>query len=472
MAKVHDTGKNFKPLPLAQAIVKKLQVHRLSDGPKAQLISFDANSGLYVVGEEPIRLAAQRNCDRKVKEFHIREILSAVRRNAPLIGTVHLNDPKRRIITFKNLLLNLATMRANKNGPKWLYTIGIPHDYNAKARCPRFDRFIQEILPKEAHLLVKQILGYLLIPSTAGRKCFVFLGEGANGKSTLIQAIEAMLGHHNVSHHSLQDLANNRFATFDLFGKLANTYADLDSCDVKSAGKLKQIVSGDSMFYEQKHQTPFSGPVTARLVFSANKMPIIRDTSNAIRDRLILLDFPNRFEEGDQDRDLIHKLTTESEIEGIITTWAIPGLKNLLESGQFIIPERSYQLLDEYQRESDPIREFIEQQVEATPGGSVGKRDLHTQCEQWCEGQGVGTPTQREFNHRISKTFGIPDNQDFRAPGTRERIWKGIRLHDPENPKTVPGKSQAKSMPLLAYPENPKKSEQTGKKENVIEKRK
>ena len=260
-----------------------------------------------------------------------------------------------------------------------------------------------------------------------------------------------MLGHHNVSHHSLQDLGNNRFATFDLFGKLANTYADLDSCDVKSAGKLKQIVSGDSMFYEQKHQTPFSGPVTARLVFSANKMPIIRDTSNAIRDRLILLDFPNRIEEGDQDRDLIHKLTTESEIEGIIAMWAVPGLTNLLESGQFSIPEKSYRLMAEYQRESDPIREFIEQQVEAAPQGTVGKLDLYKQYEEWCEEQRIGIQTQREFNHRISKTFGIPDNQDFRASGTRERIWKGIRLHDPDNPR---------------------KSEQTGNKEQVIEKRK
>ncbi len=59
MVKANDTGKNFKPLSLAQAIVKRLQVHRLSHGPKAQLISFDANSGLYVVGEEPIRLEAQ-----------------------------------------------------------------------------------------------------------------------------------------------------------------------------------------------------------------------------------------------------------------------------------------------------------------------------------------------------------------------------------------------------------------------------
>ena len=120
MAKANDTDKNFKPLSLAQAIVKRLQVHRLSHGPKAQLISFDLYSGLYVVGEEPIRLEAQQSCGQKVKEFHIREILSAVRRNAPLIRTVHLNDPKQRIITFKNLLLNLCTMRLNKNGPKWV----------------------------------------------------------------------------------------------------------------------------------------------------------------------------------------------------------------------------------------------------------------------------------------------------------------------------------------------------------------
>ena len=161
-----------------------------------------------------------------------------------------------------------------------------------------------------------------------------------------------MLGRENVSHQSLHALAQRDFSKAELFGKLANTCADLGSKDVKDSGLLTQIVAGDSMQYEKKFLDPFSGPATARLLFSANKMPPIHDTSKAMADRIILIEFPVRFEEGDQDKTLIHKLTTEKEIEGILVKYAIPGLQSLLRAGQFNIPQSSRQLSKEYRRRS------------------------------------------------------------------------------------------------------------------------
>jgi len=125
-------------------------------------------------------------------------------------------------------------------------------------------------------MLLRQIMGYLLIPSTKYRKFFIFVGEGANGKSTLIEAVIEMLGRENVSNQSLHQLAQSRFSAAEVYGKLANTYADLENEDIKSAGLLKQIVSGDSLQFEKKFKDPFSGPVTARLLFSTNTVPIIK----------------------------------------------------------------------------------------------------------------------------------------------------------------------------------------------------
>jgi putative DNA primase/helicase len=118
---------------------------------------------------------------------------------------------------------------------------------------------------------IQQIIGYLLIPSTTFRKFFVFLGEGANGKSTLIEVVVVMLGTQNVSHQSLHDLASGRFTKAELFGKLANSNADIESRDVKNSGVLKQLVAGDSIQFERKYRDPFSGPSTARLLFSAKQ---------------------------------------------------------------------------------------------------------------------------------------------------------------------------------------------------------
>jgi len=417
----------FKPLTKAQQIIKRLHVRTLSSGNWAQLVSYDKKSGLYTVGDKQIKLAAQSAWGKSVKEQHIREIMSAIVRNAETIDPRHINNPERQIIVFKNGVLDLKSGELKTHSPEWLHTIGIPHNYNSEATCVHFERFIGEVLPLEAHRLVKQLLGFLLIPSTDFRKFFVFLGEGANGKSTLLKVIEAMLGAENVSHQSLHALGDNRFASFELFGKLANIYADLEDYDVRKTGFLKQITAGDTISYERKFKDPFSAPVTARLVFSANRMPRIADESEAISDRIILVDFPYRFEEAQQDKKLIYKLTAEEEIEGILAKWAIPGLKKLLSKGQFDIPRRGQELLQVYRRQCDPFSDFVHQRLEAHPDRWITRQDLYDRYACWCDNQEVGELSYQEFNRRISAHFKIPNNE-WRAPKTRQRAWPGIGL--------------------------------------------
>ena len=455
----------FDPIEIADAIITDLNVHRLSTGSKPQLLTFDSRVGLFVLGDHQIEVEAQNLWlleqmindveEPLVYDRQVQEIFKAVRRNAGLIHPEELNDPQRQIVVFRNGVLDLRTIELHEHSPRWKYTIGIPHEFNPDAKCRRFNKFIDEILPPESHRLIKQIMGYLLIPSTAFRKFFVFLGEGANGKSTLIEVIVVILGPQNVSHQSLHDLASGRFAKAELFGKLANTNADIESRDVKNSGVLKQLVAGDSMQYEKKYRDPFGGPATARLLFSANKMPVIRDTSEAIFDRLVLLDFPYRFEENEQDKSLLPKLTVEGEIEGILVNWAIPGLLSLLESKQFEIPERSDKLLKEYRRRSDPFLEFAEESIEVAPDEFVTRQDLYQSYLNWCEAQGIRHPmSQTEFNARVCEMFDLSKYRDRRAPGTRDRVWPGIQL---KNPSQIPSVSQVKPLSLLANPKNPKK---------------
>ena len=465
--------KEFEPLRMATSIIKDLHVHRLSAGRNTQLITYDSQSGLYAVGDLPIEEYAQlqwllEDMDDPIKDNHVQEVIKAVRRNAPLIEPHQLNDPQHRIIVFQNGVLDLSTLTLRQHSPESKYTMGIPHKFNPDAKCPHFDRFINEILPTDAHQLIRQLMGYLLIPSTAFRKFFVFVGEGANGKSTLIVVIVIMLGRQNVSHQSLHAIAQDRFSRAELFGKLANPYADLESQDVRNTGILKQIVAGDPLQYEKKFKDPFSGPATARLLFSANEMPVIHDTSEAMTDRLILIDFPRRFEESEQDKELIHKLTTEAEVEGIIARFALPGLIGLLKSEQFAIPETSRRLQQQYRHQCDPFSEFVRDNVQVASAEFVTKSDLYSGYRRWCEVQGIPkTLSLTEFNRRIRRMFNLPKHQDRRAPGTRDRAWPGIKLGDPVDPTTIPGKSRLRGAHLLGNPRNPRKEELLEKDERL-----
>jgi putative DNA primase/helicase len=86
----------------------------------------------------------------------------------------------------------------------------------------------------------------------------MLFGGGSNGNGVLIKLIETFLGETNCSHRSLQDLDKNRFAAANLYGKLANTFADLKSLKLSETGNFKMLVSGDSITAERKFEHPFS----------------------------------------------------------------------------------------------------------------------------------------------------------------------------------------------------------------------
>ena len=114
---------DLDPIALACVIIKNLHVHRLSEGSNPQLISYDSGSGLYVLGDLPIEFQAQIEWVRgdfedPIKDYHVREILKAVRRNTPSIEAQEINDSKRQIVVFRNGVLNLTTMKLEKHSPE------------------------------------------------------------------------------------------------------------------------------------------------------------------------------------------------------------------------------------------------------------------------------------------------------------------------------------------------------------------
>ena len=103
-------------------------------------------------------------------------------------------------------------------------------------------------------------------------KVFMLIGEGANGKSTFLGVMQAVLGFDNVSAESLHDLTYERFAVASLFGKMANLHPDIESSELKNTGLLKALISGDAISAEKKYLHSFKFTNKAKLFFSANQL--------------------------------------------------------------------------------------------------------------------------------------------------------------------------------------------------------
>ena len=344
-----------------------------------------------------------------------------------------INKPIREIncnpfiINVKNGLYNILDDSFKPHTPKYYSTVQIKAAYDPNAKCPLFLKFLNGILQSEEVYLVQEILGYLLIPINKAQKSFVFVGTPNAGKSTLLSvAQDVLLGSSNVSNIPWQSIGE-RFKTAELFGRLANIFADLPSKAIDDNGLFKSITGEDYITGERKGKNPFFFKPYARLLFSCNDIPRnYGDRSDGFYRKLIIIRFDKSVPAPKRDANLREKLA--AECDGILM-WAIEGLKRLIENGYvFSETDRTRAELQRYKIDSNSTLSFIDECCEIKSGEEISRDELFTRYREYCNNAGLKPVSQAIFNKDVESM----DENIVRSleKVSRRKTWKGIRLAD------------------------------------------
>ncbi|MFC2024010.1 phage/plasmid primase, P4 family [Chloroflexota bacterium] len=329
-------------------------------------------------------------------------------------------NAKEHFLNINNGILKIRTGTVIPHNPKLLSTMCIPVSFDETTRCPVIDKFFRQIVAENDVPLLIEIVAWCLDLNSRIQRFVLFIGEGANGKSTFVNLLRAFIGEKNCSSVTLQSLSHNRFASAELFGKFVNIYPDLPSASIKDTGRLKALTGGDAIPAERKFEHQFTFVNKAKLIFSANKPPTIDDDSYAIWRRAIIIDFPNTFAGSNRDPDLIDKLTTPEELSGLLNL-AIDKLKILREQGDFSCVPTWEGTRSKYALISDPVVEFVETKCVLDPVEEIPKPRLFTAYSKFCIQSGIPVGTNRGFG-RILK------NKYSRTIRERQNNWTGITL--------------------------------------------
>ena len=329
------------------------------------------------------------------------------------------------IVNVQNGLIDTLDGTFSEHTPEYFSTVQINAKYDAKAACPQFLRFLSTLLPKEEIYLLQEIFGYLLIPINKAQKSFVFVGAPNAGKSTLLSIVqEILLGSDNVSNIPWQSLGD-RFKTAELFGKLANIFADLPSKSVDDNGMFKALTGEDFITAERKNKDPFSFRPYARLLFSCNEIPKnYGDRSDGFYRRLIIIRFDKSVPADKRDPNLREKFAGERD--GIFI-WALDGLRRLMiNSYQFTETDRTKSELQRYKIESNSALMFAEECCRIEKGAVCFREDLFLAYREYCSQNGLKSMSQANFNKDIENTNeGVTRGLERIS---RRKIWNGIRL--------------------------------------------
>ena len=347
-------------------------------------------------------------------------------------------------INLRNGVFNLKTWELEEHTPEKHFIRQIPVNYDADAECPVIDGFLDSVVLQEDKRVLYEWAGYSLIPDTKMQKAVMLHGTGSNGKSVFLNLLTSFVGSENISKESMQKLENDKFSVANLYGKLLNTFPDLPDTPLYKNDTFNTLTGDDKEISgEKKFRDSFQFDNTARLIFSANKLPYAKSDNFAYYRRWIIINFPYTFEGGKEDKHLLSKLTTESELSGFLNM-ALEGLAVILKSDKFSYNKSTEDVEKLYKLSSDPVAVFADTCIKASMD-HTSKTDMYLGFAKWCDAIGEKHIKNNEFSKRLKK-LGYTDFRENLPVGdgkySKVSYWEFVSLEidadgpdENENPK-------------------------------------
>jgi len=344
-----------------------------------------------------------------------------------------LDETVERKVNFPNGVLDLETKKFLPHSPDFGFTGILPYDYDPEAKAPMFEVFLDQVLMGDQELknLILEFMGY----SISGQKnrlhkALILLGDGANGKSTLLELWSSLLGPDFVSSVNLDELKNTQFKAM-LIGKYVNISEETPRRALLESSHFKDMVSGKQITSKSIWEKPVTRPCRAKFVFACNELPPASDATDGFSRRLLIIPFKFTVKEKDMDIHLDEKLLNERS--GILNM-CLDAYDRLVKQNGFSESVAAKRELEEYMETVDDIKYFIDQNVEILPldaPQTVKLSDLYTAYSDESKSSNKYPKAKDRFSKHLRKVIPAYEQRYFRpreSNGTRSIYLKGLRL--------------------------------------------
>lgn len=407
---------------------------------------YNEDTGMYEKGyvEEDIIAYAKVVSKHRFTNHLGDEVIANVRSQTFKHQSIFNTSPN--LIGLLNGVLNLDRVNYDDclmpHSPDNYLTESIPVKFDRNAKCPKIDKFLEQVLGPTTKEFDQVMLFYEMLGSCLYRRHIVpaihiFFGEGKNGKSKLIELVRVFLGSCNISSVTMQDLASSTFAPSSLYHKLANVQADISSEFIKDNTVLKRLTGDDSMRIQYKFKDSFDYVSYAKLIWSCNKPPRFssNDSNYGFWRRIVLYQLRNTFEGKNDNVDIINDICSPKELSGLLNQ-ALNGLEVIRIKRNFDRVMDIKTTEEVYNKLSDTVSSFVEDCVEFT---GINYNDLQyvLSCDMYasycnyCESIGVNPIQQVKFSKRLRQDY--KDNMKLqvqRVGDSTARCFVGCKLID------------------------------------------
>ena len=279
-------------------------------------------------------------------------------------------------------------------------------EYHPQAQCPRWCRFLREVLEERLLDYIQRAFGYSLTGITIEKAVFAPYGPGNSGKTTLLTTFRELIAEYAVVIQADtlmsrgHDSNNTQADLSDLRGARFVHTSEGEAGQRLSQSRLKAITQGmGSIKATRKYENPITFPETHKLWPDTNERPAIKNVEDqATFNRLHPIPFLRAIPREKIDPSLASKL--KAEAEGILA-WAVAGSLAWCER-RLDKPSEVEAATEQWRAENDSIGRFIEECCVVGNAFSARASYIYSAYRQWTEKSGEKiVASDREFSARL-----------------------------------------------------------------------
>jgi P4 family phage/plasmid primase-like protien len=342
------------------------------------------------------------------------------------------------LIALRNGVLDVTKQELLEKSPGYFILSKLPVNFDIIAECPLIIKFLTEVFGEKQLTALQEALGYTLHKYPLFEKAFMLIGDGANGKSTFLNLLQTFLGIKNYSNVTLQELCFDRFASANLYGKMANISADLPKTAISTSGRFKMLTGRDMINAQFKQKNAFQFLNTAKMWFSCNEFPQTTEDTLAYVRRWKIFNCQNVFIGEKADPRLLEKLTTEEELSGFLN-WTMEGLKRLLTNGKFSVTETEETIRENILKLSNPTKAFLEANIEKSNSSNdfIIETELYADFVTFCDKENLPTVRKSQFTQALTEFIPEAKQTKQRILGKPAKVYQYIKRTVPTVPSDL-----------------------------------
>lgn len=297
-----------------------------------------------------------------------------------------VEEADEKYICLENGIFDIKELKLKPYSTNIVTRNKIRFSYYEQEKNEEIDTIMNNLAVNDQEVvnLLYEMIGYCLYRGMPFQKVFILVGNGANGKSTLLNMITKLLGEENVSHVDLKEIAGNRFGKSELYGKLANIADDCSSNYLDDTSVMKRITGESYTSIEFKNQNSFSAKINTKMILSYNTIPRMNDTTDGLTRRLVIIPLNAVFKKGLQNYDpfISEKLKKIENLEYVLYK-SLQAISKVLKDKDFTVPKQVKEQTDEYVRENNPVANFIYEVYNNEDISTIPCNELYVAFDVW-----------------------------------------------------------------------------------------